>query len=313
MSRPTSLEHVPTSPVLIFGKDISHLPQGCIFITGSVGIFILYIIYGWAQEYLFKTPGFSDQFLALTAYQFGLYTIISIIESKLTGVTYSKEFPFKMYCLIGLTTTGTILLSNTAVVYLNYPTQVVFKCCKLIPVMIISIILQGKRYKFVDYLAVAFMIIGLIFFTLTDVSVQISFDIRGIVAITVALICDGYIGNLQEMAMQRYHVPALQILTYSYAFGFGLILLTMFFFGTLAVSAIFMFQLPSSSSAIIQHFEGVFIWSTLFVLSGYFGLQFVLLLVHHFGALPAVTVTTLRKAVTIVLSFLVFQKPFSVE
>ncbi|VUZ44822.1 unnamed protein product [Hymenolepis diminuta] len=105
------------------------------------------------------------------------------------------------------------------------------------------------------------------------------------------------------MAMQRYNVPALQILTYSYAFGFGLIVLIMFFFGTLAISAVFMFQ----------HFGDVFMWSTLFVLSGYFGLQFVLLLIHHFGALPAVTVTTLRKAVTIVLSFLIFEKPFSVE
>ncbi|VDO14346.1 unnamed protein product [Rodentolepis nana] len=171
--------NVQTSPVLIFGMDLSHLPQGCIFMIGSVGIFILYIIYGWTQEYLFKTPGLSDNFLLLTAYQFGLYCIISIIESKLIGVTYSKEFPLKMYCLIGITSTGTILLSNAAVVYLNYPTQVIFKCCKLIPVMIVSITLQGKRYKLVDYVAVACMIIGLIFFTLADVRVHINFDIRG--------------------------------------------------------------------------------------------------------------------------------------
>ncbi|VDM17360.1 unnamed protein product [Hydatigera taeniaeformis] len=271
-SAPGSEEQMLKSPIFIFGQDISYLPKGCIFMIGSLGIFILYIVYGGVQEYLFKTPGLSEHFMALTAYQFCLYGVISFIESRVTGVMYHSNFPPWLYCSVGITTTGTILLSNAAVVYLNYPTQVIFKCCKLIPVMVLSIIIQGRRYRFIDYVAVACMIVGLIFFILTDVSVQLTFDFRGVLAISLALICDGYIGNLQELAMKSYHVPALQI-----------------------------------------HFSDVFFWSTLFVLSGYFGLQFVLLLVHHFGALLAVTVTTVRKAVTIVLSFLVFRKPFSID
>ncbi|KAH9280533.1 Adenosine 3'-phospho 5'-phosphosulfate transporter 2 [Echinococcus granulosus] len=296
-------EQMPKSPVLIFGQDVSCLPKGCIFMIGSLGIFILYIVYGGVQEYLFKTPGLSEHFMALTAYQFCLYGIISFIESRIIGVVYHSNFPPWLYCSVGITTTGTILLSNAAVVYLNYPTQVIFKCCKLIPVMVFSVVIQGKQYKFIDYVAVACMIVGLIFFTLTDVSVQLTFDIRGIFAISLALICDGYIGNLQELAMKSYHIPALQILTYSYAFGFVLILVLLLLTNNLISSAVFFFE----------HFSDVFFWSTLFVLSGYFGLQFVLLLVHHFGALLAVTVTTVRKAVTIVLSFLVFRKPFSIE
>lgn len=35
-------------------------------------------------------------------------------------------------------------LSNTSLGYLNYPTQVIFKCCKLIPVMIGGVFIQGK-------------------------------------------------------------------------------------------------------------------------------------------------------------------------
>lgn len=34
-------------------------------------------------------------------------------------------------------------LSNASVGYLNYPTQVIFKCCKLIPVLIGGILIQG--------------------------------------------------------------------------------------------------------------------------------------------------------------------------
>lgn len=62
-----------------------------------------------------------------------------------------------------------------------------------------------------------------------------------------------------------------------------------------------MFQYP------IQTFGYAFLFS----LSGYLGMQFVLTLVRTCGAPLAATVTTARKAVTITISFLLFNKPFS--
>ena len=51
----------------------------------------------------------------------------------------------------------------------------------------------------------------------------------------------------------------------------------------------------------------------IFSLTGYIGVQIVLQLVRTGGAFAAVTVTTCRKAVTIAISFLAFQKPFSFQ
>ena len=48
-------------------------------------------------------------------------------------------------------------------------------------------------------------------------------------------------------------------------------------------------------------------------ISGYCGVQVVLLLVNQYGALTAVTVTTFRKALSIVLSFIFFAKPFTIQ
>lgn len=56
--------------------------------------------------------------------------------------------------------------SNLALSYLNYPTQLIFKSCKLIPVMIGSIIIMQKKYGFLDYVAAIIMCIGLTMFTL---------------------------------------------------------------------------------------------------------------------------------------------------
>ena len=106
--------------------------------------------------------------------------------------------PLQTYALIALFTIGTMGLSNAAVMRLNYPTHMMFKSCKLIPVMIGSILILGKRNRFLsivkkeenflslgkrysvyDVLACLCMTIGLIFFTLADSQVQPEFDPLG--------------------------------------------------------------------------------------------------------------------------------------
>lgn len=53
------------------------------------------------------------------------------------------RIPGKTYMIIAFLTVGTMGLSNTSLGYLNYPTQVIFKCCKLIPVMLGGVFIQG--------------------------------------------------------------------------------------------------------------------------------------------------------------------------
>lgn len=57
----------------------------------------------------------------------------------------------------------------------------------------------------------------------------------------------------------------------------------------------------------------IYLYAMLFSVSGYLGIQIVLTLVQTSGALVAVTVTTCRKAVTIIMSFVFFTKPFTIE
>ena len=55
---------------------------------------------------------------------------------------------------------------------LHGPPQVIFKCCKLVPVLIGGILIQGKRYGLLDFAASGFMCCGLILFTLADSKVM---------------------------------------------------------------------------------------------------------------------------------------------
>ena len=57
----------------------------------------------------------------------------------------------------------------------------------------------------------------------------------------------------------------------------------------------------------------VYFLQFVFSFFGYIGVIFVLSMVKSYGALPTVTVTALRKVLTIVMSFFFFEKPFTMQ
>uniref|UniRef100_A0A2H1VZX2 Adenosine 3'-phospho 5'-phosphosulfate transporter 2 n=1 Tax=Spodoptera frugiperda TaxID=7108 RepID=A0A2H1VZX2_SPOFR len=132
------------------------------FMFCLVSVFIFYLAYGYFLELLFTN---SEVSLYITLVQFLITTALSYIESLIRS-RIKRKVPLRTYALLAGLTLGTMAFSNLALSYLNYPTQLIFKSCKLIPVMIGSIIILGKRYGFLDYVSAVVMCIGLTMFTL---------------------------------------------------------------------------------------------------------------------------------------------------
>ena len=120
------------------------------FISLSVLVFIVYICYGVLQESLFTQPELKPFGWFLTWVQFAFYIPFGGIEFVMKG-EFVRKIPIKIYFLLAFLSVVTMGCSNKSLKYLNYPTQVIFKSCKLIPVMIGGILMQKKTYKFVDY------------------------------------------------------------------------------------------------------------------------------------------------------------------
>lgn len=80
---------------------------------------------------------------------------ISQMKILINVITLLSRIPWKTYMIIAFLTVGTMGLSNTSLGYLNYPTQVIFKCCKLIPVMIGGMFIQGQWSRPHTHLVVA--------------------------------------------------------------------------------------------------------------------------------------------------------------
>lgn len=154
-----------------------------------------------------------------------------------------------------------------------------------------------------DFLAATCMCIGLALFTLADSQVSPSFNTLGVLLISLALVCDAAIGNVQEKAMREYKAPNNEVVFYSYGIGFVYLLVIMIFTGQFFSGLKFCFRYP------VQTYGYAFVFS----ITGYLGIQIVLTLVRTTGATVAATVTTARKAVTICLSFFFFAKPFTFQ
>lgn len=98
--------------------------------------------------------------------------------------------------------------------------QIIFKSCKLIPVLLGSIIIQKKKHNLMDFFAAFAMCIGLIFFTLADSKVSPKFSSYGVFVISLALVFDAVIGNVQELAMKKHKASNSEVVFYSYGIGF---------------------------------------------------------------------------------------------
>ena len=127
----------------IFCFDISSSSKTVQFLILTSLTFAFFLLYGYLQELLYQLPGFSNYSWFLTLVQFFFYSCFAIIESVVRN-DLKRKIPIKSYLLLAFLTVATMGLSNGSLPYLNYPTQVMFKCCKLIPVLIGGILIQGN-------------------------------------------------------------------------------------------------------------------------------------------------------------------------
>ena len=59
-------------------------------------------------------------------------------------------------------------LTNWSLSYLTYPTRVMFKSSKVIPVMLASVVIAKRRYSIGEYAAAFLLVVGITMFTLAD-------------------------------------------------------------------------------------------------------------------------------------------------
>lgn len=285
--------------IIVFGLNITSWTQRNQFILLASGALICSLGFAYFQEKVTHIPGFShyDFMTFLTTLTF---TLCGFIERYLTNDLIRKA-PMKMYFTLSFCTLGGMHLTNMSLLYLNYSTRIVFKSSKIIPVMLMGVVMQGKKYLPLEYLSVFVLVAGIVFFTLGDKSESPTFHPLGIILICGGNILDAVTANYEEKSFfhARNCSPA-EVLCFASVFGAAFSFIALLLKHDADELIGFVFDVPD-----------VAIYSIISATLGYCSSGFILGLIKTFGATNAEIVKSLRKILSVAISFTAFSKPFT--
>uniref|UniRef100_H2YLH7 Solute carrier family 35 member B1 n=1 Tax=Ciona savignyi TaxID=51511 RepID=H2YLH7_CIOSA len=214
--------------------------------------------------------------------------------------------PNTLYASCAFCYMGAMVASNHALLYIAYPTQVLGKACKPIPVMILGVLFAHKRYPLAKYFCIFMIVLGVAGFMYKDG--KGSTDSSGLfvigfgeILLMVSLTLDGLTGVTQER-MRSHYMTNHHHMMHNVNLWSCLILLVS---GLIVTGEGWVFiQFVMKHPKVISHLA-------MFSLMSALGQHFIFLTVVTFGPLTCSVITTTRKFFTILFSVLIFGNPMN--
>jgi solute carrier family 35 (adenosine 3'-phospho 5'-phosphosulfate transporter), member B3 len=289
--------------IRIFLIDLKsfNLSSSTIFIVLVFAVVTFYSLYAILQEKLTRSMTASHSLLGwfLTLASFVVIVLLSFIERSLVKAP-RRLAPFRSYLRIGFLQSMTYGLTNSSAFYLSYPTVALFKSSKLLPVMCVNVLWRKKKQSLLDQLAACVMVSGLLLFSRADHAVGVQVSAVGLSLLLASLFVDAFIGNIQEQVIEEYQIPMSEMTLWSHGVGTVVLLAICIVTG----------ELVPGITWLGANVEQLF-WVFLFGCCGFCGVTAVFLLIQEQGVVIAVTVTSARKACTVLFSYILFPKPVS--
>jgi len=287
------------------------LPRSVQLAIACCGIFFSFSYFAVLQEDVYKKPYggeyFKYTFLALVCER-GINAAIGGLGVMFFGGSGLK-IPLLDILWSGTSQMFAMAGSNEALRYVSYPTQVLGKSCKMVPVMAGGIVLGGKSYGFFEYLQVVIITVGVVVFNLGKSKGKKGGEdsLFGLCLISFSLVMDAVTGGLQDKVKKRTAelnpecagkaVPTMhESMLWTNASGCLVALVLGVVTGHITNGIAFCMQNPDCMMAII-----------VYSLASAVGQNFIYYTITQFNPLILTTVTTTRKIFTTIYS--VFRNP----
>lgn len=192
---------------------------------------------------------------------------------------------------------------------LSYPTMILGKSCKLLPVMLMNVVVGGKRFTPIKYLTVLLITVGVGTFMLWDPKggnkASQSNSWLGLSLLIVNLAFDGVINAWQDGLFVRWRISSQQLMLWMNAFA------SVAFLGQLLGSQLLVDRQMTEGLAFLRRHPTCLRDLLAFCGCGALGQVFIFLTIEAFGSLTLTTVTVTRKLMTILLSLFLFDHRLS--
>ncbi|XP_050069787.1 adenosine 3'-phospho 5'-phosphosulfate transporter 1 [Anopheles maculipalpis] len=275
-----------------------------------VGLMGSYLTWGVLQEKIMtqeyegpekRKSHFKDsQFLVFSNRVLGfLITAVYLVVKR----QFRHRAPLYKYSFASFSNIMSAWFQYEALKFVNFPTQVLAKSCKIIPVMIMGKIISRNKYEFYEYLTAVMISVGMIFFLTgsTDESKSTAMTtLTGVLLLTFYMIFDSFTSNWQGELFKSYSMSSIQMMC-----GVNL-------FSTLFTGASLAMQGGFYSSLVFAVDHPKFVIDCIVLsISSAIGQLFIFYTIATFGAVVFTIIMTLRQAIAILLSCLIYQHRIS--
>ena len=268
----------------------------------AAGVFASFIAHDYLQEQLVLTTG-GHLPLTMTSFEFFFCAVLAALLAPRADAGTSR---WMAHGAIAACLLGSLALGNTALRFVSFPAKVVLKSTKLLPAMAVGRALLGKRYDARSYGAAALLCAGVIGCTIAERSNSASPSAErasstfGVALLLAAVLCDAVSPVLQERLLRYRDVEPLQLMQRTN---------TLAFLGTAAAWAATGESTAVAAAATRLDSPTRFVLLlSLYGATSFTGVVCMLALIERWGSAAGVAAGTLRKVLTVVLSFVAFPK-----
>mmetsp|Transcript_6211 Transcript_6211/g.9676 ORF Transcript_6211/g.9676 Transcript_6211/m.9676 type:complete len:393 (-) Transcript_6211:202-1380(-) len=222
-----------------------------------------------------------------------------------TGVLENMKGTAFDYARLGTLTAAGMYFTNWSLQYLNYTLRVLFKASKILPTVLIAVMFYKKKFSVAEYVNILVLVASIVLFSYGDAvgkgkTDNASFDIFGIALITVGVIADALTSNFEgEHLFKTRKASHSEVMMAASLFGSLYMLVLMFMTGKAMDSYQYLIENPDLAVKVVVSCS-----------AGYFSITFILKIIQRVGAVTAEIVKSVRRVVSIVLSFIIYSKPF---
>ncbi|KAG8701212.1 UDP-galactose transporter [Ceratobasidium sp. 394] len=202
-----------------------------------------------------------------------------------------------------------------ALSHISYPTMVLGKSCKLVPVMLMNVVLYRRKFAPYKYLVVATVTAGItIFMYMGNAPVKhkgaAESSLWGLFLLLINLLLDGAVNSTQDEIFTKYKVSGQQMMLWINTFSTTITVALMFaplpHIPTIHPGEGGVAEWASAMDYVRTHPDSI-LPLLQFAFTGAIGQLFIFETLQHFGSLTLVTITLTRKLFTMILSVVVYK------
>eukprot|EP00520_Triparma_pacifica_P013246 CAMPEP_0118632958 /NCGR_PEP_ID=MMETSP0785-20121206/730_1 /TAXON_ID=91992 /ORGANISM="Bolidomonas pacifica, Strain CCMP 1866" /LENGTH=201 /DNA_ID=CAMNT_0006523779 /DNA_START=154 /DNA_END=755 /DNA_ORIENTATION=- len=163
--------------------------------------------------------------------------------------------------------------------------------------MFLATVLNGRTFSFVEYFAAGAICLGLVVYSFSESQESAKFSPFGMILVSLSVIADSALPNAQERLF-RMGCSRSEVTYYTNVLVLAGMTITTVASGDLKVTLTFSVMNP-----------GIVPYLAFYTVISYLAITVHMSTIKKFSAVPTVLLGTARKALTIVVSFVVFPKP----